>query len=156
MERPNQPMHPTPLRVDKIGRFCAPASATIPSRSMNAARVMGKPIVGWLYLRRTREKIVFVIGVSMQVLARAVIQAITFLSLSDDRVLQPDVAVKVLEDIAYTLRASTHDEIAALQSIIQEEPERLRTDDHPHRDELVVHYQALLDNLGLTTHDSSP
>jgi hypothetical protein len=92
----------------------------------------------------------------MRVLARAVIQAITFLSLSDDTIVQPDAAVKVLEDIAHTLRASTHDEIAALQSIIQEEQEHLHTNGHPRRDEFIAHYHALLDNLGLTTHDSSP
>jgi hypothetical protein len=92
----------------------------------------------------------------MRVLARAVVQAITFLSLSDDTIVQPDVAVQVLEDIAHTLRASTRDEIAALQSIIEEEQERLRMDGHPRRDELVAHYHGLLDNLGLTRHDSSP
>jgi len=90
----------------------------------------------------------------MLVLARAVIQAITFLSLSEDTSVQPDVAVKVLEDIAYTLRASTPNELAALQTIIQEEQERLRTDSQPHRDQLVIHYHALLDNLGLTTRES--
>jgi hypothetical protein len=121
-----------------------------------AARAAERQAVGRIYLRRTQEKIVFTIGVHMQALARAIVQAITFLSLSDDTIVQPDVAVKVLEDIAHTLRASTHDEIAALQSIIQEEQERLRTDGHPHRAELVAHYHALLDNLGLTTHDSSP
>jgi hypothetical protein len=86
----------------------------------------------------------------MQVLARAVIQAITFLSLSDDTILQPDVAVQMLESMAHTLHASTHDEIVALQSIIEEEQERLRTNDHPDRDRLVTHYRSLIDNLGLT------
>jgi transposase len=43
--------------------------------------------------------------------AKAVIQAITFLSRSDDTMVQPDAAVKVLESIAHTLRANTHDEL---------------------------------------------
>jgi hypothetical protein len=113
------------------------------------------PLGGFVFVEPERT-FKFRPGVHMQILARAVIQAITFLSLSDDTVIQPDVAVQVLEDITHTLRASSHDELAALQAIITEEQERLRTNSHPQRDKLVAHYHTLLDDLGLTPHDSLP
>jgi hypothetical protein len=41
---PNTPIQPTPLRVPRSGRFYAPESATMTSRSTGAARLMGNSL----------------------------------------------------------------------------------------------------------------
>jgi len=44
--RPNKPMHPTPLRVDKIGRILESDLGSIRTPIYTAARVMGMPLGG--------------------------------------------------------------------------------------------------------------
>jgi hypothetical protein len=62
---------------------------------------------------------------TMKSLCRAVIGSACFLELSDDGVVDPDSAVKALEDIAATLRAATKEEKEAFLAACSEEADRL-------------------------------
>ncbi len=99
------------------------------------------------------EPVLLTIGARMLVLARALTQTLTFLSLSDDTTVQPDAAIQALEDVAHILQACSVDEIAALQAIVGEHQELLRTNNRSDRDKLVAHYDSLLTNLGLTARE---
>jgi hypothetical protein len=57
----------------------------------------------------------------MKHLARAVIAAVLFLEFSDDDQVNPDNAVRALEDIAHALAEATPEEIAALRAAIDED-----------------------------------
>jgi len=57
----------------------------------------------------------------MKNLARAVINAAAFLEFSDDDTIDPDDAVRALEDLASFLLPASPDEIAAIRSVLEEE-----------------------------------
>jgi len=44
--RPNTPLQPTPLRIDKIGAILSLEIAPLTPRSISAARLNGKPLGG--------------------------------------------------------------------------------------------------------------
>jgi hypothetical protein len=56
----------------------------------------------------------------MKTLAKALIQTAAFLELSDDDVVQPDDAVRTLQNIAHTLHSASPDELAAIRAVLQE------------------------------------
>ena len=56
----------------------------------------------------------------MKALARAIINAAAFLELSDDRALDPDLAVQALEEIALHLSACTEEERKVLAEVLAE------------------------------------
>ena len=56
----------------------------------------------------------------MITLAKALIQAAAFIELSSDDTVNPDDAVRALEDIAATLQSASPDEVAAIRAALQE------------------------------------
>lgn len=56
----------------------------------------------------------------MKTLAKAVIGAAAFLELSSDDSVNPDYAVRALEDISATLQSASPDEVAVIRSALQE------------------------------------
>jgi len=56
----------------------------------------------------------------MITLAKALIQAAAFIELSSDDTVNPDDAVRALEDIAATLQSASRDEVAAIRAAVQE------------------------------------
>jgi len=56
----------------------------------------------------------------MKALARAVINAAAFLELSDDRTVNPELAVQALEEIAFHLAECTEEEKKALAEVLAE------------------------------------
>jgi hypothetical protein len=56
----------------------------------------------------------------MKTLAKAMIGAAAFLELSSDDSVNPDDAVRALEDIAATLQAASTDEVIAIRGALQE------------------------------------
>jgi len=56
----------------------------------------------------------------MITLAKALIEAAAFLELSSDDTVNPDDAVRALEDIAATLQSASRDEVAAIRAAVQE------------------------------------
>lgn len=63
----------------------------------------------------------------MKSLCRAIIWSACFFELSEDDVLDPDSAVKALEDIASALQEATEEEKAAFIQVCREESARLRS-----------------------------
>ena len=61
----------------------------------------------------------------MKNLCRAIIWSSCFLELSDDDVIDPDAAVKALEDIAAALQEATDDEKTAFVIACREEADKL-------------------------------
>jgi len=61
----------------------------------------------------------------MKNLCRAIIWSACFLEMSDDKVVNPDSAVKALEDMATTLQAATKEEQAAFVSACAEEADHI-------------------------------
>jgi hypothetical protein len=64
----------------------------------------------------------------MKSLCRAIIWSACFLEMSEDDIVDPDAAVKALEDMASTLQAATKEEKAAFVSACTEEADRLVKD----------------------------
>jgi hypothetical protein len=64
----------------------------------------------------------------MKNLCQAIIWSVCFLELSADDVVDPDSAVKALEDIASALRAATEEEKEAFRRECSEEALRLEKD----------------------------
>ena len=56
----------------------------------------------------------------MKTLAKALIQTAAFLELSGDDTVNPDDAVKALEDIAHTLQSASPEELAAVRDALRE------------------------------------
>lgn len=57
---------------------------------------------------------------NMKALAKAIIGAAAFLELSSDDTINPDDAVKALEDISSNLRSASPDEVAAIRMALQD------------------------------------
>ena len=57
----------------------------------------------------------------MKHLARAIIEAVVFLEFSSDDQVDPDNAVRTLENIAHALTGATPEEIAALRAVMDED-----------------------------------
>ena len=56
----------------------------------------------------------------MITLAKALFQAAAFIELSSDDTVNPDDAVRALEDISATLQSASLDEVAAIRAALQE------------------------------------
>ncbi len=56
----------------------------------------------------------------MKTLAKALIGAAAFLELAGDDIVDPDNAIKALEDIAFNLRSATPEELAAIREALKE------------------------------------
>jgi hypothetical protein len=84
----------------------------------------------------------------MKTLAKATIGAAAFLALSSEDSLNPDDAVRALEDISATLQSASPDEVAAiraaLQELIAEERASLA------RADTLRFYEHFLESVGLT------
>jgi hypothetical protein len=83
----------------------------------------------------------------MNALAKALIESVAFLALSDDEVACPDDAVRALESIANSLRTASPVELtelrSALQNLITEERTNLG------RPSVIKFYEDFFSNLGL-------
>jgi hypothetical protein len=65
-----------------------------------------------------------------EILMRAVVEAAAFLELSPDEVLDPDLAVKELESMAYLLGQLTESEKRQLVAFTRAEADRVSSDDY--------------------------
>ena len=83
----------------------------------------------------------------MKAIARALIHATAFLALAGDDVVDPDAAVRALEDIGHFLHRCTSEEIAVLRIVLTEE--RARTAQLYTGQEVVAFYDSFLSNFGL-------
>jgi hypothetical protein len=83
----------------------------------------------------------------MKAIACALIHATAFLALADDDVVDPDAAVRALEDIGHFLRGCTTEEIAILRTVLTEE--RARGAHLYTRQEVLAFYDSFLSNFGL-------
>jgi len=86
----------------------------------------------------------------MKTLAKAMIGAAAFLELSSDDSVNPDDAVRALEDIAATLRSASPDEVAAIRAacdelIAEERASFARTD-------AIRFYEHFLESVDLVDH----
>jgi hypothetical protein len=85
----------------------------------------------------------------MKHLCRAIIWSACFLELSDDDVVDPDSAVKALEDIAATLQSATTEEEKAFAEACVEEANRLLKEAAPGYSKTVDFVRSLPEALGL-------
>ncbi len=83
----------------------------------------------------------------MKAIARALIHATAFLALAGDDVVDPDAAVRALEDIGHFLHGCTSEEIAILRTVVTEE--RAQAAQFYTRQEVLAFYDSFLSNFGL-------
>jgi hypothetical protein len=83
----------------------------------------------------------------MKAIARALIRATAFLALADDDVVDPDAAVRALEDIGHFLHGCTSEEITVLRTVLTEE--RAQGAQLYTRQEVLAFYDSFLSNFGL-------
>ncbi len=83
----------------------------------------------------------------METLAKAVLRAAAFLEFSNQDTVNPDDAVRALEDIAATLQSASPDEIAAIRTALQELIAEERTSFA--RVETLRFYEHFLESVGL-------
>jgi hypothetical protein len=83
----------------------------------------------------------------MKAIARALIQATAFLAFADDDVIEPDAAVRALEDIGHFLHDCTTEEIAILRTVLTEE--RAQAAQLYTHQEVLAFYDSFLSNFGL-------
>ena len=83
----------------------------------------------------------------MERLATAVVDALTFLELSGDDVVDPDSAIKVMENIGSILQQCNPDERSAIQAAVSRalESERLGRND----DDVIEFFENFMDAIGL-------
>jgi hypothetical protein len=86
---------------------------------------------------------------SMKSLCRAIIWSACFLELSEDDIVDPDSAVKALEDIASALQDATKEEKAALVLACVEEADRLVKEAGPGYTKAAEFVRSLPGALGL-------
>jgi uncharacterized protein YgfB (UPF0149 family) len=83
----------------------------------------------------------------MKTLAKAMIGAAAFLELSSDGTVNPDDAVRALEDISATLQSASPDEVAAIRVALQELIAEERTSFA--RTDALRFYEHFLESVGL-------
>lgn len=81
----------------------------------------------------------------MKSLAQALVEAVAFLELSGDEVVDPDSAVQAIESISHSLRNASEQERQALLDYCRSEAQKLATD-QKRRD----FYQQFGEAMGLT------
>jgi hypothetical protein len=86
-------------------------------------------------------------GEDMNHLARAVVGASAFLEFAESDTLNPDDAVKALEDIAHALHGASPQEIAALREACAAERESYAR--HGANSEVLQFFDRFLYNVGL-------
>ncbi len=83
----------------------------------------------------------------MQALAKAVVDALAFLELSDDTTIDPDSAVQAIEDLTATLRTASP---AELQAVRDEATAALKRSEEELADpEVQAFYRDFMTNCGL-------
>ena len=85
----------------------------------------------------------------MKSLCHAIIWSACFLELSPDDIVDPDSAVKALEDIATALRAATEDEKEAFRRACSEEALRLEKDAGPGYAATAEFIRSLPESVGI-------
>ena len=85
----------------------------------------------------------------MKNLCKAIIWNACFLEMSGDDIVNPDSAVKALEDLANTMRESTEEEKRAFMTACAEEADRLRREAFPAYTKTAEFIRNLPDSLGL-------
>jgi len=83
----------------------------------------------------------------MKHLAKAVVDAMAFLELSEDEVIDPDSAVKAMEMIAATLQDASDEEVEALRQAAMAELNAQSAVNAP--EEVIDFYENFLVDLGL-------
>ena len=83
----------------------------------------------------------------MEHIVRALLDAAAFLEFSPDDIVDPDAAVKAMEDIAASLREATPDEVAAIARVCESEATRRgRT---PGYEETAEFFANFVDDFGV-------
>ena len=82
-------------------------------------------------------------------LANAILDLAAFLELSGDDVVDPDVAVKAMESLAFALKSATPDEVAAIRSAIREQ---VASSPSPER---AAFLRTFSENVGLPQSDAA-
>ena len=90
----------------------------------------------------------------MQTLAKALVDALAFLELSGDDVVDPDSAVKVMESIAATLQEASEEERNAIVVAAMRELNAQSAADAP--EEVLDFYEHLAADLGLEEEAPEP
>jgi hypothetical protein len=85
----------------------------------------------------------------MKSLCRAIIWSACFLEMSDDDTVDPDSAVKALEDIASSLQEATDDEKKAFAIVCAEEADKLQRQTGPNMRKTAGFIRGLPKSLGL-------
>jgi hypothetical protein len=83
----------------------------------------------------------------MKTIAKAMIGAAAFLELSSDDTVNPDDAVRALEDISGTLQSASPDEVAAIRAALQEMIAEERASFA--RADAIRFYEHFLESVGL-------
>jgi hypothetical protein len=85
----------------------------------------------------------------MKNLCRAIIWSACFLEMSEDDIVDPDSAVKALEDMATTLQEATEEEKKAFVTVCAEEADRLQQEAFPGYARTAEFVRGLPNSLGL-------
>jgi hypothetical protein len=85
----------------------------------------------------------------MKSLCRAIIWTTCFLEMSEADVVDPDAAIKVLEDLADTMQGATNEEKRAFIATCADEADRLQRDDFPPYRKTAEFIRSLPQSLGL-------
>ena len=85
----------------------------------------------------------------MKNLCRAIIESACFLELSPDDIVDPDSAVKTLEDIAWALQAATKEEKGAFRNACVEEAVRLEKETAPGHAKTAAFIRSLPESFGI-------
>jgi citrate lyase beta subunit len=84
----------------------------------------------------------------MKILAKALIQTAAFLELSSDDAVNPDDAVRALEDIAHTLQSASPEELVVVRDALQELAAEERAGFA--RADVLKFYEHFFESIGVT------
>ena len=85
----------------------------------------------------------------MKALAKAILNLSSFIELSSDDVIDPDSAVKALEQLASDLSEATPGEVEYLKAAIRQEIVELGEDRTPEQQSRVTFLLDFMENIGL-------
>ena len=85
----------------------------------------------------------------MKSLAKSILNLAAFLELSSDDVINPDSAVKALEQLASDLKGATTGEIEYLKAAIRQEIVEIGEDRTPEQQDRIDFFLDIMDNFGL-------
>lgn len=85
----------------------------------------------------------------MKSLAKSILNLAAFIELSSDDIIDPDSAVKALEQLAYDLKEATHGEIEYLKAAIRQEVVEAGENRTPEQQERIEFFLNFMENIGI-------